>query len=1372
MSNSCKWVPDAPNGKPSKLFQELQAKTGNRNIAKEIWAFTKTDLFLSEFSNLEKDVNGDFTYQAVANVLNLDSLFSPEEKDINLALDLGLMNRNKDPQTFDTANVALDKAAQFNKKATSKVAVVRETEDGLFATEILENTALNIAEADRDQARKKLNTALVRLIQKLGLNVDFVDDPSFQSVFNPKRANENAGMLSDIIRVSKGEKGAEELPEEASHLVIAGMKGHVLMERANAAFTMPVVKQILGDSYMDYYNKYKDGQMPVEDRLREEAQAKVLADILKGRATTGLNSSSPQRSLIQRIWDYVKNIFKKQSIADIDNAVVDAQSTMGDIADLMERDDFDTVLDRDSILRHEEMFDLVDKTQALYEKAQDGETLLSKKLSILQATNAKQDTKQLQQQIKNIRKQISDAHYEVACYSTLRAIGNDLAKLTQEAGRLRSVFATSTDLNVIASEAGLVYRLYSSVNGYLPYVKQLTKLHDLIKRGEIDMSPEWADTIENLADKYLVQLVGLKEDASRMRFSVLKQLICLFHGNNGERPSTFVETEKHKWESADMILRQAKEDIRFWDTGMFSAGASTNPLINVLHNIVVRQQAKRNQRINSLMMQLQEAATKLQRAGHDDKFVYQFDENGVPTGFYVAPVDMARFNRELKEYQEKVEADENIQDSEKATAIEKWKDEHMEEVPVMYGDPIDKKGTRRTEWLPKQSLYPNNDFQKGWDQTQKDYYKAIMDMKANMDGMLPPSYKGLDLYKAPQVLKSVTQMFDKDGKGAIKTIWSKWKKEYSVTKDFGGYGETSEQLVESKFKEVSTDFSDHILKRVPIYYINELQDLRDLSTDATHAMNNYIAMAVNYSEMGKLADAMRLMQDYVREDYEVVKTNAGKPLIDAFTAMSRKFRRPLVEPAGEGPNAVKAIIQYIDRNFWNETKNPLGDLKNPLNKDKVISMDAIFNGFLKLVSVSRMGINPLSGMTNVLQGETQMAIEATANRYFNAKDMTWAKGTYNAWLLDYMGNFNAIDRHDKMFMFINEFNSSEDFFRDMKDRNFNPTWLKRILGRGNIYFLNTMGEHYLHTMGMLMILKHEKVRRISEPQKEVSLFDVIKQVHDEKGWHLELDSDIEFVDRNKGFLIGLVTDENSVIKTTDRDKLFENLSVYINNVNSGMHGGYSEAEKGNMNRIAFFRACVQFRQWMFGMYNKLYSRSYYDAVMGVTQEGAYRTAMRWIVGVIQDWKRMSLKMALEENRLSLADKQNVRIAYVQSALYLGLAAMAMLTAGWKDKDDAALRLMAYNIRRLKLETGALSITNPVAFMRNALTLLQSPAAGVKTIENVTQMFDFFTWSQLVQSGRFKGWWKPAKALWVSTPFYNIQKLIDMDDYSYMFNIFK
>lgn len=1359
-SNHCKLVPDAPNGKPSKLFLELQNHIHDREAYKRAWAFTMTDLFKSEFKDIERDENGEPTYEALAAVLNLDSILTQSEQEMNKAMDLGLVNEKGQPKEYVDASVAMAKAREFNKTAKQKIAVVSEKENGTFQVSIDENTPLSIAEADRNEARRQLNTALISLLQKEGFNVEFADDPTYYGVFDPLIAENNARNLRTVIRVAKGEAGLNALPEEVSHLILAGMKGNPLKTRVDALFTEDVVRRVLGDRY-DYYRKvYEKGKMPLDERLREEAEGQVLANLLAGREV-----SPSHKPLLQRVWNWAKRLFGKMEVSDIDNAVINAQNALRPIQALIESGEVDTVLDKEQIMAHEKMYDLADETQRLADIAQDGETMLSKRLYILQHTQTVQDTRALRNDINATRKAIENQHYSAACYRILNSIGKDLKGLMQEADQMGHIYNNTDNLNVISAEAGLVSRMGMAVQAYEKYLQVLADLPVLIQRGQIEMDAEWATPIVALANEYLSNIRTLQTDIRRMRFDVLKQLVSLYYGDRGNKPEGFKESENTKWESVDMILSQAKEDISWWDSNLFSAGDSRNPLLNIIHNIVVRQQAKRNNKVNKLCMKMQEAEAKLHRAGYDNKFVYQYDSDGKPTGYYVSDRDFAKFERDRRAFIDSLDP-EVLDYYEIQRAIEDWDNAHTEMVEV--GNPVTPDGKRRMEQMPKKSIYEVKDFQKGWSQEQKDYYNALLDMKAEMDNALPVSMQ--NLYMAPQVRKSVTQMFDKDGKGALGTLWSKWKKDYTIVDDNEDYSKNITVTGKDGKKHILLDFAGNPIKRVPIYFVHKLEDQRDLSTDATHAMFNYITMSVNFSEMGQLADAMRLMQEHVNQNYEVAQTDGGKPLVDMFRSLGRQYEREYTK-TGAQTKVVRAITEYIDREFFNDTKEELGKTKIG---SKSVDKDALFNIFMRLTSVSRMGINVLSGITNATQGETQLICEAAANRHFNIKDLGWSKKEYLALLLPYMGNFNASDRHDRMYLLINQFNSGEDFFHDMQDKDFNKSAIKRVMGRGNVYFLNTMGEHYLHTAGMLAILHHEKVKRVGS-NKEVSLYDCLKEVHDENGWHLELDSDIEFVDKNRAFLQNEDLKGKTVIQKSDRDALFENLSVYINKINADMHGGYSEAEKGNANRHALWRAILQFRQWMFGMYNKMYARPYYDATTGTMKEGAYYTLFKFLAGTLHDLKNMSLKMAIENNQLTAEEKKNARVAYAQASLFVVLSVICSLTKGWKDKDERNLRLLAYQMRRLNMETGAL-VPWPTSFIKNVFTLIQSPAAGIKTLESLSQAFDLahLAWwsdSSYIKSGRFKGWWKPAKAVWTATPIYNIQRLIDMDDYNYMFNIF-
>lgn len=1382
MNTSCIWKPKASNGKTSKLFTDLNAKLQNRDAAKRVWAFTQTDMFRNEFTDIDVDENGEPTIEAINEILNLDSITNASDAEASLAKVYGIESTGGKPVVFDSANEALERAQAFNERSRNNIATVEQERDSQFSVTIDSRNPRDIIKADRDENRRKLNLALLDMLERAGFSIDFFNDPSYSAIFNPLFADKNADLLKRVIRVANNEEGAESLPEEVAHLVIAGLQYHQLMSRINTVFTDDVVKKILGRQYDIYARKYKNGRTPLSERLRREAQAKVLARVLKGETNVlqrELESESIEDGeepvsnnifksaarLLKRLWDAALGYFGKIKEQEVDSALADADSALMDLSSMIQSGEVSTILDRNSIMAHEKMYELSSQTEKLVEITQQGEIILAKKLDILKKTQSEKDTLELRQAIARIRDQFENEQYAAACYEALMTIGDDIKQLMRKAEKMGFVYNNSVDLATISSEADIVNDMYSALQAYTPFLETLSSLDYLAKRGDIDIDPKWSIPIVTSAKDYMAQLRSLKEDTQKFRFAVLKQLVLLYYGEGGQAPEGMSEAEKAKWESVDTILSRAKSDIGWVDANLFSCGDSRSPLLNIIHKIISSQQANRNNIIYRECAKLQEANAKLQKEGINNDFIYVKDSNGVPNGFFVAPVDMMRFFEERDAYVAGVDANENLDFYERQKLINQWEEKHTEEVVIGKTD----EGEDIIQIMPKAyedaartiPMYAVKDFQKGWTQAQKDYYNTIISIKAKHEAKLPEPMRMV--YAAPQVRRSVSQMFDKGGRGALGTIWSKWKGEFSIVDDNPDYGNTTTS-------KMLLDFKGEPIKRVPLYYINRLDDMRDLSTDATRAMMNFVSMAVNYSEMGKLAGAMRLMQQHVKESYEVEQTNAGKTIIDSFKALGRGYEREYTK-TGESTNVVKAILKFIDRNMWNETKNVMGSVNNPFNENKPISKDSIFNIFMRLTSISRMGLNPLSGITNVTQGETQMICEATSGRYFDVKDLGWSKAEYSKLLADYMANFNSIDRHDKMYMLINQFNSSEDFFRDMKDRDFNKSAMKRVMGRGNIYFLNTMGEHYLHTSGMLMVLHHEKVRRKSDPDKVVSLYDVIKQVHDKDGWHLELDDDIEFVDKNRSFLSGMkLSDTNKYVKKSDRDKLFTNLALYINNINAGMHGGYSEVEKGNANQMAIWRAILQFRQWMMGMYNKLYARPYYDAVKNKNVEGSYYTIGKFIVGTLHDMKNMSIKMAIEKNKLSKEEWQNASIALAQSAIFVMLTIMCRATAGWKDKDERSIRLLAYSMRRLEMETGAL-VPFPPTFIKNVFTLVQSPAAGVKTLENISQLFDLVSAFDEIQSGRYKGWNRGMKALWTSTPLYNIQKLIDMDDYNYMFNIF-
>ena len=846
MANNCVWIPDAPNGKQSKLFTDLMNHMGSREDAKLAWGFTKTEFFNYAFPNIEKDANGEPTYKALSEALNLDSILDDIKKDMNKAMDLGLVTSKGKPVVFEDGQLAMSKAEEFNESAKKKVAVVEKTENDKYIARIENNSAMFVAEADKNKARRQLNMALIKLLQKMGFNVEFADDISYNGVFDPLLAEKNATMLRTVIRVANGEQGLEALPEEASHLILAGLKNHPLKQRLDNLVTDDVVRAVLGDRYEQYYDRYKNGSTPIKERLRDEAEGQMLAAMLKGQDIAPALSSQKKtglKSLLQRIWNFAKSLFSKNiSVSDIDNAFSNAQNAILPIKDMLESGDLDTFLDREAIMKAEPLYDLVEENNKLLDKVQEMETNLSKQLYILEQLQTKQPTDELRLQIRGIRESIDNGNYSSACYQAMQAIGNELKKLTDQMKLFASLYDNSTDLETILAESDLVERMKLAIEAYEPLINTMINLPNLIEKGDIDMKPVWADPIVEMAKKYNDLMVNLKANISSMRFSVLKQFLSLYYGINGQKPENIQETDKWKWESIEDVLSHAQKDVSLWDTNLFSAGDSRNLLINIVHNVVVRQQQERNLRIQRLCAQMQETQAKLHKAGYDNSFCVDKDNDGVATGYYKSGRDFARYEKDRKEYAEKVDADESLDYYEKQKAIRKWEYDHTE--PVFVGKP-DSKGKRRIEYMPKTSVYGVSNwvyekngygYDKSWSKEQREYYNDMLDMKADLDEILPGCYQ--NLYMMPQVRKSTTQAFDKGGRGFFGTIWHKWRQRYAVVDDNTDYGKTLEYTdMQGKVKEL-TDMNGIPLKRVPVYFLHKMDDMRDLSTDTARGMFN------------------------------------------------------------------------------------------------------------------------------------------------------------------------------------------------------------------------------------------------------------------------------------------------------------------------------------------------------------------------------------------------------------------------------------------------------------------------------------------------------------------------------------------------------
>ena len=239
---------------------------------------------------------------------------------------------------------------------------------------------------------------------------------------------------------------------------------------------------------------------------------------------------------------------------------------------------------------------------------------------------------------------------------------------------------------------------------------------------------------------------------------------------------------------------------------------------------------------------------------------------------------------------------------------------------------------------------------------------------------------------------------------------------------------------------------------------------------------------------------------------------------------------------------------------------------------------------------------------------------------------------------------------------------------------------------------------------------------------------------------------------------------------TEQDLI--DLKLKIGKINQSMNGAFNDADKGSIHRYALGRLAMQFRQWMPAHYNRRFAGTYYDAIMDQQREGFYRTLGRFTINLMKDLVNAKFQIATRFNELNSHQKANIKRALTEISLFYCLALFISLMGPEKDRKGVwRERMLSYNLKRMKLETGASMPLSP-DFFDNLFTIMQSPVAAIKPINNLLDLIQFQNMFVEIQSGRYKGYSRYEKDLIEVVPVYGkIRNIIDIAYEDYMFTIF-
>lgn len=571
------------------------------------------------------------------------------------------------------------------------------------------------------------------------------------------------------------------------------------------------------------------------------------------------------------------------------------------------------------------------------------------------------------------------------------------------------------------------------------------------------------------------------------------------------------------------------------------------------------------------------------------------------------------------------------------------------------------------------------------------------------------------------------------------------------------------------FFHIDTDFAGHTIEKLPIYYSRKLKDMRMLSLDFSGSMTAYVGMAVNYDKMNEIIDVLELTRGFTKER-AVRELQGNKEILTKFDVLGKAYTSLLSREGGKS-NIGGRIDDYFKSAIYEVRKNDEGSF-DFIGKhlDTAKTLDAIkdYTGLLGL------GLNTFSAISNVLMGKLQQWIEAAGGEYFNYKDYGTAIKQYHMLLPGCIGEMSSQIKKNKLSLLIDKFDAMHDYYDKLRESNYYSSTTARLLSKsGETMFVGmNAGEHLLHCQTMLAILNNIKLTD-KDGNNPISLFDALEVKENEElgvtelvlkdGLYYEKES----IDPKTG---KPVKDEKGKIKKTRVEFTEENLfkiKSRISGVNSSLNGAFSADDKGAIHKYALGRLAMQFRQWMPAHYYRRFARSHYDSQLEQWREGYYVTLFKFTTNLVKGIKQNGFDVASNfsqiKDTLSEHEKANLKRAYTEIALFAVLTLLCKLGGRVKEKSDVwGEKMLEYQLNRMRLECGA-SVPSG-SFFSNIFSLLQSPAAAIKTGEHLAKVLNFGNMLDEITVGPYAGWSEWEKDVFTSLPgLPQAKKAWDMDD---------
>lgn len=652
-----------------------------------------------------------------------------------------------------------------------------------------------------------------------------------------------------------------------------------------------------------------------------------------------------------------------------------------------------------------------------------------------------------------------------------------------------------------------------------------------------------------------------------------------------------------------------------------------------------------------------------------------------------------------------------------------------------------KNGKRTGEYITEKEA-------QGLSAAQYAFYTKMMELKRKYLGMLPPNItKELTTIK---IRKDLLERVSQSGsvKNGTKQIWEALEDSLFERSDD----------VDFDTHEIYIDFEGNRFDTLPLYFLHrkEGESEEDVSQDVPSTMAAFAYMAHVYHGMSDIIYTLENARQISQNERQVAQRRGSKLMQETTDTASHKDTRTLTKLQKDTKIGGK-LDTFMEMQAYGRLKKDEGTIGNSrANVRKVVdAMNAV-------ASFSQLALNLPQRFANVLTGAVQIFEEINAKEFYDAKDAAWAKAKFAQYAPGAALNTAKIDTDNKLQMFMDYFNVTQDFDKRIRDKGYRKKRIGRLASfEYTLYGLMTAGEYYLAaTTGLAMAHRYRmRPPGWKEGDKTVSLFDAM-----EVKYRDEVNKAGAYIQVKPGY-----TKEDGTEFTTKDAGIFTNK---IAGVNFRLNGIYNMQDRSALQQTAIGALTIMYRKWMRPSLSRRYRKAKLNTMTGEWEEGFYVTTFNFLKDVAKDWRHFSTAWKVSWAGLDEVEKSNCRRSCTELSILLLLTFARGIFNGLPDDDDKeqqdvwdwGLSMVTLQTYRLIAEIGGIAPTPMLP--DQLLKIVKSPFAAMDVVEHSFALFSILDPNNYkainpnaeIKAGRYKGKSKAYRAL-MNAPLVSIARTI-------------